>query len=71
MKIAVGPLTHPVEEKVVVFDGEDVPVAVILTDKDRENIANMAPGATIYCVFPDDVPVPVIQQWLDVLKARE
>lgn len=67
MKIAYG---NPAEEAVV-FDGEQVPVAVILTDKDRENIANMAPGATIYCVFPDSIAVPVIQQWLDKLKAHQ
>lgn len=52
----------------VIADGDDKPVAVVLTEKDRENIANMAPGATVYCVFPDDASVPLIQAWLESLK---
>lgn len=51
-------------------DGNDVPVAVILTPKDKENIASMHPDATIYCVYPDSIPPDRIQVWLDDLKGR-
>ena len=44
MKIKIG-------EKV--YDGNDVPVMVILSDDDKENIANMLPTATKYCSYPE------------------
>ena len=59
MKIAVGGK---------VLDGAVLPVAVILTDKDRENIRNMAKGATVYACFPDNTPVEDMERWVDFLK---
>ena len=35
------------------ISGEDEPVMIILTETDKENISNMLPDATKYCVFPD------------------
>ena len=35
-----------------IYNGNDVPVMVILTDKDKENIKNMAPNCTKYCAYP-------------------
>ena len=35
-----------------IYDGEEEPVMVILSDMDKENIASMAPDATKYCVYP-------------------
>jgi hypothetical protein len=45
MKIKVGD---------TVYDGENEPIMVILTEKDKQNIANMLPEATRYCQFPGD-----------------
>lgn len=38
-----------------VYDGEHEPVMVILSEGEREQIANMLPEATKYCVYPDAV----------------
>jgi len=35
-----------------VYDGEKEPVMVILSQGEREQISNMAPEATKYCVYP-------------------
>lgn len=42
-----------------VYDGESVPIMVILDEQDKEHIANMDAQATKYCVYPDD------KYWLD------
>lgn len=55
----------------LVTDGQRWPVAVILTDKDKQNIASMAPGATVYASFPDDWHPNTIAEWLDLLKRSE
>ena len=36
-----------------VYDGETEPVMVIISKGEREQIANMHPDATKYCVYPD------------------
>ena len=41
------------------YDGNEEPVMVILTPKDRELIAAMPPEATKYCQYPDD------PKWVD------
>ena len=38
-----------------IYDGEKEIIMVILTDKDKENIANMHPKATKYCQYPKDI----------------
>jgi hypothetical protein len=35
-----------------VYDGDDEPVMVILSEQDKLNIANMAADATKYCMYP-------------------
>jgi len=35
-----------------IYDGEKEPVMVILSKGEKEQIANMAPDATKYCVYP-------------------
>jgi hypothetical protein len=35
-----------------IYDGEKEPIMVILADGDKENISNMHPDATKYCVYP-------------------
>ena len=42
-----------------VYDSEEHAVMVVLSDKDKENIANMDADATRYAVFPDTDPSTV------------
>lgn len=37
-----------------VYDGENEPIMVILTDADKKNITNMLPECTKYCQYPED-----------------
>ena len=56
MKVKVGD---------TVYDGEKEPVMVILADQDKENIRNMHPECTKYCMYPDDIPQEEIKRWMD------
>lgn len=47
-----------------IYDGEVEPVMVILTEQDKKNIANMAPTATRYCVYPDKCKAERIERWM-------
>ena len=42
-----------------IYDGDKESVMVILTQNDRRNIANMSPGNTKYCCFPN------VSEWMD------
>jgi hypothetical protein len=46
------------------YDGEKEPVMVILTEKDKENIKNMLPEATKYCMCPDSYTHEQIKAWM-------
>ena len=53
-------------------------IAVVLTEQDKQNIANMHPDATIYCEFERDggdhasaEQVSEINAWLDALKREQ
>jgi len=35
------------------YDANDVPILIEMSDKDKENIANMAKGSNRYGVIPD------------------
>ena len=35
-----------------IYDAEDQPVMIILSDEDKENISNMPETNTKYCCFP-------------------
>lgn len=37
-----------------VFDAEEIPILLILSDKDKFNISHMDPEATKYATFPED-----------------
>lgn len=37
-----------------IFNSEDQPIMVILSEEDKNNIKNMADNATKYCSYPDD-----------------
>ncbi len=37
-----------------IYDSEQEPIMVILSEVDKKNIANMHPEATKYCVYPTE-----------------
>jgi hypothetical protein len=47
-----------------IYDSSVEPVMVILTDQDKENIANMLPECQKYCGFPDTIPSEEIKEWM-------
>jgi len=56
MKIKVG-------DKV--YSSEAQPIMVILTDKDKQNIANMLPECPNYCEYPDGMDGDEVLKWMD------
>ena len=46
-----------VENKI--YDGDKEPVMVILTERDRQLIADMSPDSSKYCQYPDE------PKWVD------
>ncbi len=53
------------------LDPEQEPIAIILSDKDKQNIANMAEDANIYCVYSDTTLPKEIKEWLAVVRNLE
>lgn len=48
-----------------VYDGKDEPIMVILTKRDKRNIANMAPTATKYAQFvANKFTMEEIDKWM-------
>lgn len=70
MRVKVGDQWFAVEpaSMVVLADGQGAtfvqPIAVELTAKDRENIANMHPDATRYGCFPHGMSSDDMREWL-------
>ena len=48
-----------------IYEANDVPVMVILSEKDKENIANMLPEATKYCAYPEGTDRELIADWME------
>jgi hypothetical protein len=40
------------------FDSHDIPIMIILTDEEKELIANMTPSASKFCSYPDNGYTP-------------
>ena len=55
MKVKVGD---------TVYDGNDQPVMVIVSQKEREQIYNMAPGYKRYCQYPEGMDPEEIKKWM-------
>jgi len=49
-----------------IYDGENQPVMVILSDADKENIKNMLPVCTKYCSFPEDASSEIVEKWMEI-----
>jgi hypothetical protein len=55
MKVKVGD---------TIYDGEKVPVMVILSDGDKKNIANMSPECSKYASYPPECSEIGIARWM-------
>jgi hypothetical protein len=55
MKVKVG--NH-------VYDANEEPIMLILTDEDKQLINEMSPEATKYCAFPDGYPREKVIKWM-------
>ena len=47
------------------YDGDDQPIMLILTDKDKQHIANMAKDCHKFCEYPDDMDDEKIYKWMN------
>jgi hypothetical protein len=59
-----------------IYDGEDEPVMVILSDEDKKNISKMLPDAYKYCSYPDAEEYTKddykkIRDWMATVKEGE
>ena len=48
-----------------IFDSENQPIMVILTDIDKQNIVNMSTECTKYASYPETMSESEIQAWMD------
>jgi hypothetical protein len=60
MKVKVGNL---------IFDPDDVQIAIYLTQRERAHIADMADDAAIYCQYPEHMDPEMIE--VDLQQFRE
>ena len=51
-----------------IYTTDDCPIMVVLTEKDKENIINMHPDATMYAEFNDNSLMTVDEkyEWMDI-----
>lgn len=57
MKVKIG-------EKI--YDSNEEPILIVLSDDDKENINNMIPEATKYCSFPDIYDLVKIKEFMKI-----
>lgn len=51
-----------------IYRGAETLVMIKLTKQDKINISNMAPGATVYSMFPDSYTVEEVEAALKEFK---
>lgn len=49
-----------------IYDPEVEPVMVILEDQDKENIKNMHPESTKYCMYPDSMSPEDAKKFMEI-----
>lgn len=49
-----------------IYDSNDTPIMLILTDEDKENIRNMARMSTKFCSYPEEMGDKEIQEFMEV-----
>ena len=54
-----------------IYDSENEPIMLILSVKDKSNIANMHSKCTKYCCFPDSIDKDVIEKFMDTENAYD
>lgn len=54
-----------------IYDSNEQPIMVILTDADKRNITNMSPEATKYCEFPDSMDIVTVRAWMKDMPIPE
>ena len=59
MKVKIGNLT---------FDPDNVQIAIYLTQREREHIANMPDDAAIYCQYPEFLDADAITEDLELFR---
>lgn len=50
------------------YDAEDTQIALFLTQVEQDQIASMAPDATIYCQYPKDADIEAVEEWMEEFK---
>jgi len=54
------------------LDPEDGPLAIVLSPEEKELIASMAPDATVFCSYDEEVTDPEeVSQWVKAIKRKE
>lgn len=60
-----------VKVKGTIYRGMDTLVMVKLTEQDKWNIANMAPDATVYSMYPQELySIPQVLNELEMFKGE-
>lgn len=54
-----------------VYDSSTQPILLVLSKKSRENIANMAESATMYCEYPDGIPLEDIREFMILPEKKD
>ena len=49
-----------------IYDSNEEPVMIILSEDDKKNIGNMVPQATKYCSFPDTCDIEKIKEFMKI-----
>lgn len=59
MRVKIGNLT---------FDPDNVQIAIYLTKKERDHIANMPEDAIVYCQYPEFLDADAITEDLELFR---
>lgn len=50
------------------YDSKDIPIMIVLSDRDKENIASMPKDAYKYASFPENMSISDIKKWMNVTQ---
>jgi len=53
-----------------IYDGAKELIMIALTDRDKQNIANMLPECNVYAKFPDSVDLNVVLETMKYFKVK-
>lgn len=51
-----------------IYDSENEPILLILTDQDKQNINNMHKDSYKFCSYPDEMHSGDIEKWMKAKK---